>query len=47
MKAYIDKTLNDQSAFSNKKHPPAALTRKSGSMSIRSTQMDNWSHKLG
>lgn len=32
MKAYTDNTLNDQSAFGNKKHPQAALTTKSGIM---------------
>lgn len=46
MKAYIDNTLNVQSAFSNKKHPRAALATKSGTMSIRSPQMEDWSHKL-
>lgn len=41
MKAYIDNTLNDQSALSNKKHPQSALTTKSCTMSIKSTQMEN------
>lgn len=41
MKAYIDNILNDQSVFSNKKHPQSALTTKSGTMSIRSTQKEN------